>query len=106
MIFFAIRHLPTGHLMGSNKQIHGKAWTHWDPTIPTKTPRLFRNLQSAGQALTWWLAGKAYTAYSDHYEYGREVHGVDSEKVEGRNRDDMEIVEVRLQVHAIPSKEV
>jgi len=69
-------------------------------------PRLFRSKRSAQAALTAWLQGKWSKAshYSTDYgDYSADYGDADldipvPDRVEGRRREDMEIVELRLEV--------
>lgn len=94
MKFYAIRHKPTGFLMpnanGSRGSGSGFTWIEPDEW---GTPRLFTTVGDASRAATWWAKGQAYVV--------GENQGVTCQKVNGRDRKDLEIVSVILDIESI-----
>jgi hypothetical protein len=91
MPFYAIRHKPTGHFLPQPPHM-GRGFTHTEPTNK-HPPRLHSSLNSAKQALGWWLDGKA----TEHRVYAATD---DSDfrvtKVPARKPEDMEIIQCEL----------
>jgi hypothetical protein len=83
MPFYAIRHKPTGHFLPQPPHM-GRGFTHTEPT-DKHPPRLHSSLNSAKQALGWWLEGKANN-------YGDDAD-LRIKPVPSRKPKDMEIVE-------------
>jgi len=99
MRYYAIRHKPTGRFMPETC----KGYSYWDPLHLNGAypPRLFVKRRSAANALTCWLSGnwsRITGTESEGWEYPSYtvVLGTQPEPVLGRNRDDMEVVEMSL----------
>lgn len=94
MIYYAIRQKSTGFFLPEV----GSCYTRSEPTdIKEKTPRLFLKESSAKSALFYWLHGVYISKYSyGGYEDGSSWDGFEVNKVDGRNKDDMEIVKFHL----------
>jgi len=98
---WAIRQRSTGHYIPAPKGRGGRGGTHeepCDPLSPGGEPRLFCTEHAAKVALTCWLNGKVTVSiYSDDWisGYGESWH---VEPVPSRNRDDMEVVAVRVEL--------
>lgn len=98
MIFYAIRQKSTGHFLPGDTR---SGYTRTEPADPaSRPPRLFVNRASAKQALDCWLMGIwslktiSYGVYDD-VEYDQIIDTPDKPE-EGRNRDDMEVVQLVL----------
>lgn len=96
MNFYAIRKKNTNAFLPAGR---GKGFTHDEPRehVP---PRLFLKPQHAEAALRWWSAGESYTSWRlkgsfVDADYAPEI---ETRKVEGRRKEDMEVVEVILKV--------
>ena len=107
MKYFAIRSIlkPSKFLPGYEKAGH----THREPTHWwIINPRLFMTRGGASRALSAWVKGMHSTAGPVTYEdeifgTGTTQSGLSVTPVEGRKREDFEIVEVEMIVHSITS---
>lgn len=96
MIFFAVKHLPTGKLM---PQL-GRGATWWDPNEGARKhtrqkrniPRLFKRKVDAENAAKWWSAGEWYGSTDQDGDPTIDLSR-DSPK---RSRSDLLIIEVEL----------
>lgn len=94
MIFYAIRHKPTGFYLPLRKTRRGN--THSNPEINC-IPRLFIKRQSASMALSWWLGGRSEISYyTVGYEEPEDRVGIKTVKDESRKAEDMEIIKMDL----------
>ena len=99
--YYVIRHKPTGRLLPARARS-----TSWDFTTPDGVyePRLFKSERAAKNCATCWAQG-VWTAdireESDGWEYpSYAVQDTPSPKaVPGRNRDDLEVLPARLEIH-------
>lgn len=95
---YAICQKSTGHFLpmrfGS-----GRVYSFDSPT-PDCVPRLFKSKNSANRALTAWLQGEWKNEWHSRGGSGffppEDYMRPSPEKVEGRNRENMEIVELSL----------
>lgn len=93
--FFAIREKGTRKYL---PEIYGRGYTHTEPCAGPQ-PRLFHSEHAAKIALTCWLKGRADEGRHTDWESGiTESTGIDYRPVDGRSRDRMEIVKVRLEI--------
>ena len=95
--FHAIQHIPTGQCLpelGSRKGRGGYTGDEPDGSFP---PRMFTRSRDAAAALRWWLQGHAQIDYD--YETG-DILGIRSSSVEGRNSEDMRIIQVTMAIPA------
>ncbi len=91
MIFYAIRKKDTDEFLPEVR----KGRSHTEPTAGVP-PRLFKDARSAKIALSYWLMGRWRVSHYDHWSgEGGELEPC---KVEGRKREDMEVVPVSLGV--------
>jgi hypothetical protein len=101
MIYYAIRHKPTGYYMPAGDRRHTKEEPKKDCI-----PRLFKCKSDAKLALIWWLQGVTYTiVYDDTGEIGQYERLI---KTPHRKAEDMEIVTMQLSIvtdseHALDS---
>ena len=93
MHVWAIRQKSTGYFLPQLKAGTGGSWLE---PLPDCLPRLFTSKRNAGLALSRWLEGhyKMVTATRSPYDYDETKLTVDP--VEGRNKGDMELVELKL----------
>ena len=97
MIYYAIRHKPTGkYLPGWGSRRGRRGFTHDTPHDPKVVPpRLFSEQRYAKIALKHWLKGKTSV-----WQSGDPFEGYDEDwktfPVPSRKADEMEIVELRL----------
>lgn len=58
--FFAILHVPSGHLMRQHRYSKGYTQQEFPLSLDDqkRSPRLFTRESSAKQAIGWWLKGK------------------------------------------------
>lgn len=103
VIYYALRHKPTGKYMPARMTKAGRAgWSWWDPASMHNSgvgpqPRLFTTPIAVKNAAAMWLKGTASAVTSTDWESGHtEVEGVAYDKVKGRKRDDLEIIEFEL----------
>lgn len=90
MIYYAIRHKPTGFYLPATQKRRG--FTHDEPMDPKVIPpRLFPKKRSASSALDWWLDG--LTSVFHDGEGGEDWK---TEKVESRRPEDMEVIKLHL----------
>lgn len=94
---FAIRQKSTGFFMPQFGKNQSKGGTWLEPAANC-VPRLFRRRQDAKGALGHWLKGRLERKFSFHPETLYEDLSLEYRKVEERNPDDMEIVEVEVRV--------
>ncbi len=93
IVFWCIRHRPTGHYLPEPEGRMGRGGSHVEPVSPNeKRPRLFSTKLAAQRALSAWLRGKfhhssGYDSFTDEY-----WEKVDLEPVSARNKDDMDII--------------
>jgi hypothetical protein len=112
MEFWTIRHKPSMTFMparpGGRK---ARGWSHWTPRVqhplyskPPGAPRLFESERAAKNALTCWLQGEWHVQYgSVSWEEGggtEEIGCAPEDPEQPRHRDEMEVVQVRLEVRA------
>lgn len=91
LVLYVIRQKSTGKMLPEIYQ--KKGYTHTEPWWPgVATPRLFSSKAGAGRALGQWLKGK-----QSAFLAGDEVI-FKLETCPERDREDMEIVEVRLEL--------
>ncbi len=102
MIYYMIRHKATGEFMPELKRTRG--YSHWNPakvnTIETLgkkvlgTPRLFASRRKAQGSIAQW------NACPNSYAGGRNRSGEWEDDIQinldGRSKDDLEIVEVDI----------
>jgi hypothetical protein len=91
---WAIRQKSTGAFLPARK--NGRGYSFDEPSFDF--PRLFKSELSASRALSAWLQGKWKREYHTREVGGwpEDVEYIISEKVEGRDPHDMEIVKFRL----------
>lgn len=91
---WAIRQKSTGKYLPARS--NGRGYSFDEPSFAF--PRLHKSKRSAQSALTAWLQGVWDDPVYDHDEWSHtdEKVGATPRKVEGRNPDDMEIVEFVL----------
>lgn len=99
-LYFAIRHKATKELMPQMRR--GRGYSHWNPDNPHSIefcyrmalgiPRLLESRKRALNCITqWFCQPNAKNFYSDD--------GVDlSIKDDGRQKDALEVVEIRLEI--------
>lgn len=92
MVYYAIRHKPTGNYLPQLRRRRGH--THTEPTpLADAVPRLHKTMRQAKVALWYWLKGKWHEEYSQpYYGFGQEYDGNEPKPCPERRRDDMEIV--------------
>jgi len=98
MIFYAIKHIPTGNLMPQSMQARS---TQWDPNVPNhlEPPRLFtssRNAKLSGARWGQGIAKRAWEEYNDGYRTDIKSAGIYYEEVPGRNSSSLRIVKVEV----------
>ncbi len=97
MIYYGIRHKPSGKLLPQIRRKRGN--THSEPeALKNAVPRLFRKASSAKIALTYWLQGIWVQEFSSSYFEPPEYDGNSPKKVESRKREEMEIVPIRVSI--------
>lgn len=90
--FYAIREKGTAKFLPDTE---GK-YTRSEP-VAGPMPRLFHDHRAAALALTAWLKGRGRVIYKPgDYRDEMEDAGIEYQPVEGRERDRMEIVPVKL----------
>lgn len=101
MMFFAIRHKPTGGFMPQAATRRG-GFTHDEPSVHFP-PRMFTREQDAKCALTWWLKGvtsvtAGYNGWDGDYDeqWDTKMPTVDSEWMAERTAEDFEVVKVEI----------
>ena len=102
---YAIRHIATKQYM---PQLRGKGYSYWNPssTNPINdikgrknagVPRLFPSSLCAKRAITAWAyMPNARMTYRTGY-FGEEDYDI-IDKPDGRKKEDLEIVEVRIKI--------
>ncbi len=103
--FYAIRHKPSGFLLGLPQGRNDKGGTWTEPVDPygPDQPRLFRTEHAAKIALTYWLKGQTSITYGG----GNEDWPIEDDCSEhwhinplpGRKRENMDIARVQLIIH-------
>lgn len=98
MIYYAIKHVPSGQYIGLPSGRGGRGGTHARLVSPEGPypPRLFHTAHAAKIALTYWLGGPiTVTHYRDDWtgEYDEDWH---IEPAPERKREDMEIVALKF----------
>ena len=98
MIYYAIKHIPTGNFLPYAKGSKGGGFTHVEPEKFPYQPRLFHREQDAKSCLTVWLKGKiTVSRYGgdpyDNYECSEDWH---VEKGPNRKRREFEIIPIEL----------
>lgn len=95
---YAIRQKSTGFYFPEH--FNGKTGFSYDNPSPGCIPRIFRSYRSANAALVQWVRGKHKkdTEISDWDGMLVKCGSTNVIKVEGRNGDDMEIVEFTLEL--------
>lgn len=91
-MFYALRHKPTGHFLPQPPH-KGRGFTNTEPT-DKHPPRLHCSLNSARQALDWWLSGKWRCINRSWDDEG----DLTCQPVASRKPEDMEIVQCELSV--------
>lgn len=84
--FYFIRHKETHEWLPCSTQRNSTSAS----LGKTRPPRLFVSRVAAKLALNWWAEGVSYNLYRNDDSLQECVH------IHGRNKDDMEIVEVTL----------
>jgi len=105
MVFWAIRHKPTGGYLPEPTGRMGRGGSHVEPVLHVDRmtePRLFHTERAAKTALGTWLKGKV------HHSAGYSCSGPDfleeyyeelsTEHVPSRVREEMEIVPLEVNV--------
>jgi hypothetical protein len=93
--FFAIRVKDSARFL---PQGNGSGFTYSEP-VAGPQPRLFASHKAAHLALTAWLKGHASNRTSIDWETGyQEIGNLTYSPVEGRLKENMEIVRVRLEL--------
>ncbi len=94
MIFYAIKHIPTGNLMPQSMKARS---TQWDPNIPThlEPPRLFTSGRNAKLSAARWGQGIAKRAWEE-WDGDIKSAGIYYEEVPGRNSSSLRIVKVEV----------
>lgn len=87
MIFYAIKHIPTGGYLPLNKSGSARGGTWVEPT-KEEPPRLFRTAHGARVALAWWLKGGI--------EYALHTGQRETTPFPDRKKGDMEIVPIEI----------
>lgn len=100
MTFYVIRHKPTGYFLPLRSTRRGN--THSKPEKDC-IPRLFKNKQSASNALHWWLSGVFVYELSEDWESSYREWELHCTPKSDRKAEDMEIIEVDLTIKANPS---
>lgn len=99
-IYYVIRHIKTGELMPQMKRDRG--YSHWNPDHPKEinrlgVPRLIDTRRRATKCIIQWCANpNGRRSVSTSY-YG-EVDDIVDIKPDGRKREDLEVVEVKLKL--------
>lgn len=99
MIFYAIKHKPTGWYLPPGLGTGGRGFTHCEPVDgQAYHPRLFHTLGAARCALAWWLKGATSVARSGSlsWEYDDYVESWHTEPMPERVAEEMEIVKIEL----------
>jgi hypothetical protein len=91
---YAIRQKSTGYFLPTRWGT-ARGYSFDNPT-PNCVPRIFKSRNSANKALTAWLQGEWKNTYCRSDWSGDEIAGVSPDKVEGRDRNDMEVVELSI----------
>ena len=108
MTYYAIRHRATGQLMPQSRRNRG--YSHWNPSADHKfdqaltVPRLLENERTAQRCIAQWAVcpnGKR-SGYQSFYD-GEWEETIDF-KDDGRKRDDLEAV--RLKITVVEKKRV
>ena len=91
---YALRHRATRRFMPELKG----GYSYWEPAEgEVDAPvRLFPATLNACRARDAWARGHHYMVTNEHWESGEIDAHLDIEPVPGRNRDDLEIVEMTL----------
>lgn len=96
MIYYAIRHKPTGGFLPQGNKKRRGGFTNDEPVLATvRPPRLFMKPHHAADALRWWLEGRYYERIAPPSAPDLECSGdVELHCVEqpARKAEDMEIV--------------
>lgn len=94
---FLIRHNPTGFYLPEPAGRMGRGGSHIEPVNPTaERPRIFPSKLSASRALSQWLRGKHHRKWDHDWETGHVEDRVIIEPIPSRKREEMEIVELKV----------
>ncbi len=94
MIYYAIRHKPSGGFLPGLRRRRGH--TYVEPELMAKAaPRLHETEKGAKSALWYWLNGrmKQYSSWDGEYDID-----VDVKPAPERKAEDMEIVRIEVRV--------
>lgn len=100
MKIWLIKHKPSGHYLAEPYGRNGRGGSHVEPNEDPNKARICRSLGSAKAVLGAWLKGKWVASrggggYADDYEFYEDISII---PVPSRNREDMEIVEIEVQL--------
>lgn len=104
MLFWAIRRKGTQEYLPLASSGSARGFTHVEPTDwSVAPPRIFPTPAGAEMALTAWVKGRMTRTRGEHGFFNEPGHSPDVvvSPVEGRNRADFEVIEVRLRAPKI-----
>lgn len=91
MKYFAIRHKPTGKYLPQGSKKRGGFTSDTPMDMSKRPPRLFMKKHHAQYALDLWVKGRwGVRLTAEHDDF------LVPSPVKGRNKDDMEIVEIEI----------
>jgi len=98
MIFYAIKHSPTGKYLPNSLGKKGRGGTHVEPMCFPHCPRLFSRRQDASTSLTWWLRGKVtvHITSGGSYDCGEYDEDWRVKEMANRKKEEFEIVKIYL----------
>ena len=104
--YYIIREKKSGRVMPTIPDRYRGGYTHTEPQhLFCCTPRLFSTAAGASRALGAWVRGRwKKVTGTDDDAFGNQITvitGSEAHKVEGRRKEDFEIVPIRLRVRNV-----